>query len=140
MIPDHWQREQALNPSQSFIVQAPAGSGKTELLVRRVLVLLANAEKMPEEILAITFTRKAASEMRHRIIQALKSAADNPAPQDPYHLATWELAQKVLIKNETQQWNLLQNPNRLRIQTIDSFCQRLTAQMPLLSQFGMQAQ
>jgi len=54
---DQKQRDLALDARRSFIVQAPAGSGKTELLVRRYLVLLQTA-KQPEDILAITFTRR----------------------------------------------------------------------------------
>ncbi len=132
-IPDHTQREAALSPAGSFIVQAPAGSGKTELLVQRFLVLLAHAERVPEEIIAITFTRKAAAEMRQRILAALHSATLT-APTS--NLRTWELAQAALVKDKRLNWNLLSNPHRLRVQTIDALCASLARQMPLLSGFG----
>jgi ATP-dependent helicase/nuclease subunit A len=137
-VADYQEREQALDPALSFIVQAPAGSGKTELLVRRFLVLLANVKQAPEEIIAITFTKKAAAEMRQRILDALQLAENLEPPIEEYKLTTWQLARAVLMRDEKAQWHLRKNPSRLRIQTIDSLCSSLTKQMPLLSGFGAQ--
>lgn len=129
-------RAQALDARHSFIVQAPAGSGKTELLIQRFLVLL-NHVQSPEEILAITFTKKSANEMRVRIINTLNHAVQtNTPPQKAHEKQTWELAKKVLHRDNELKWNLLSNPNRLRIQTIDAFNASLTKRMPILSQFG----
>ena len=138
---DHDTRERVLNPEQSFIVQAPAGSGKTELLVRRYLRLLAVVDA-PEEIVAITFTRKAAAVMRNRIIEALKTGepggADYGSEEDAVAKARGKLAAQALARDRELNWQLAQNPARMRIQTIDSFCAGLTQQMPLLSQLAGQ--
>ncbi|MSP53382.1 MAG: DNA helicase UvrD [Gammaproteobacteria bacterium] len=135
-VKDATQREQALDPTQSFIVQAPAGSGKTELLTQRYLRLLATVDKYPEEIIAITFTRKAANEMRNRIISALQRAAHEVEPDSTHGKRTWQLAQHALLQSEKLGWNILENPNRLRIQTIDSFCGYLSEKMPILAHLG----
>lgn len=136
-IPDIDQRRRALDPEQSFIVQAPAGSGKTALLIQRYLRLLTGVDA-PEEIVAITFTRKAAAEMRTRVLAALEAGklADNPA--NAYEQLNRELAQAVLQRDRRMDWHIAENPERLRIQTIDSLCAALTRQMPVLSKFGAQ--
>ena len=134
-IEDHAERLRALDSSQSFIVQAPAGSGKTELLIQRFLTLLGQVDR-PESILAITFTRKAAAEMRHRVIGALQKASE-PAPGSASDRATWELARRALERNDARDWSLIDHPSRLRIQTIDSLCATLVARMPWLSRMGM---
>lgn len=131
---DQAQRQASLDISQSFIVQAPAGSGKTSLLTQRFLRLLTRV-KNPEEILAITFTRKAAAEMHQRIIESLK-LAQKPKPSDEFAAQTWLIAAQVLQHDADCEWHLLQNPNRLRVQTIDSLCANLTKQLPVTSRFG----
>ncbi len=135
---DQAARSQALDPSQSFIVQAPAGSGKTELLTQRVLLLLSHAEQNPEEVVAITFTRKAAFEMRARIISALETAHHGTPPTDAHALQTYHLARAVLQRDQELGWQLLANPNRLRTTTIDSLCARITSQMPIVTGLGAQ--
>src|ERR1700682_1034443 len=132
-------RVRALDPQTSFIVQAPAGSGKTELLIQRVLVLLASAQK-PEEITAITFTRKAAAEMARRIFEALAAARHEPRPAAPHKAKTWDLGRAVVERSDALGWALEENTARLRVQTIDSLCASLTRQMPVLARFGAQPQ
>ena len=123
-------RQIALNPEASFAVSAPAGSGKTELLIQRTLRLLGLVEQ-PENILAITFTRKAANEMRERIIQALDDAQKEIPLQSEHQKTTRELALAVLDRNQQQNWELLENPSRLRLQTIDAFCRQVANQLCL---------
>jgi ATP-dependent exoDNAse (exonuclease V) beta subunit len=129
-------RQIALDPRRSCIVQAPAGSGKTELLIQRYLVLLGLAQ-VPEEIIAVTFTRKAAGEMRNRVVEALAYAAE-PLPPQPHRRLTAQLARRIADHDRRQGWRLLEHPLRMRILTIDAWCAELTRQMPWLSAFGAQ--
>ena len=133
-IPDAEQRKRALDAARSFIVQAPAGSGKTELLIQRYLTLLARVDQ-PEAVVAITFTKKAAGEMRQRVVKALRDAA-GPRPDKEHEVVTWELARAVSQRSDALHWDLFRNPGRLRIRTIDSLCASLTRQMPWLSRLG----
>src|SRR6185437_10720306 len=88
-------REAALDIRQSCIVEAPAGSGKTGLLMQRYLKLLAQGDvAKPEEILAITFTNKATAELHERVFAQLLSAANHsPLPSVAFDLQTRTLAE-----------------------------------------------
>ena len=129
---DQHQRLQAIDVNMSCIVQAPAGSGKTELLIQRLLALLAVVDK-PQQILAITFTNKAAAEMRRRLLDALSAAQTTPEPAAEHEALTWRLARQAL---QRQGDNLLLNPAQLAIQTIDSFCATIVRKMPWVTRFG----
>ena len=127
-------RHAAIDTSRSVLVEAPAGAGKTSLLTQRVLALLAEVES-PEQILAITFTRAAAAEMRGRILAALAAAHAQPQAQ-PGEAAEMPLARRALAHAAQQGWELLQQPHRLEVETIDSLCLRLAHAQPLLARLG----
>jgi len=126
-------RLKARHPVGSFLVQAPAGSGKTELLTQRILALLAIVDE-PEEILALTFTRKAAAEMRKRVLESLSAA--KPDESAAHKMETWKLAQEAMLRSEQRGWHLIAHPARLRIMTLDSLTYSLARQLPLLSGLG----
>ena len=132
---DERARQEALDVSRSFIVQAPAGSGKTELLIQRYLRLLGTVEH-PEEILAITFTRKAAAEMQLRVLQALRNAQRGVVPDEPHLRLTAELAADVFRRDREHDWRLIDNPRRMRIQTLDSLNASIARAQPLSSPGG----
>ncbi|MGK7297163.1 MAG: UvrD-helicase domain-containing protein [Candidatus Wenzhouxiangella sp. M2_3B_020] len=127
---DREQRLAAVEPQRSVIVQAPAGSGKTTLLVERFLALL-DVVEAPEEILAITFTRKAAAEMRERILRFLEPGFSTDAPHEQA-----ALDKARAIADKAAEWDLAANPQRLMIRTIDSFSHYLARTMPVASRLG----
>ncbi|MDB6089213.1 MAG: hypothetical protein JWN85_1997 [Gammaproteobacteria bacterium] len=129
---DERAREYATDPRRSILLQAPAGSGKTTVLTQRLLRLLAEVDE-PEEILAITFTRKAAAEMRARVLKALRGETETVSAQGQ---RVRSLAAAALQRAAARGWNLAQDPGRLRIQTIDSFNFRLASQMPVTAKAG----
>ena len=128
-------RRQATDPRQSFLVQAPAGSGKTELLTDRILALLSTV-KRPEDIIAITFTRKAAAEMHERVLEKLSKGLSDTPPIAEHERRSWEMARQALERDREFEWNILQYPARLAIRTIDSFCASLVRAMPWMSSMG----
>ena len=127
---DEDARRDALDITRSYIVQAPAGSGKTELLIQRYLRLLSIVDE-PEEIAAITFTRKAAAEMQYRVLRALQVAARGEVPEPAHLKLTAEFATQALRRDREQDWNILENPRRLRIQTLDSLNGYIARSQPM---------
>src|SRR3954465_2068197 len=109
---DAQARERALAVDESFIVQAPAGSGKTTVLTQRYLRLLTTVDE-PEQVPAITFTRKAAGEMRERVPKALAGGME--ARTDAERV-TLELAAAARTHATQRGWGLDQSAARLRIQ------------------------
>ncbi|HEY3851073.1 MAG TPA: UvrD-helicase domain-containing protein [Steroidobacteraceae bacterium] len=131
---DSSARAHAVNHGGSVLVQAPAGSGKTTLLTQRYLRLLANVDA-PERILALTFTRKAAEEMRQRVIAALSIAA-LPDCAPGFNADTWALGVAARAHLQSLRIDVERQPSRLRIETIDSFNTWLAAQLPIASGAG----
>lgn len=111
-LPDQAARDFAVNPVHNVVLEASAGTGKTTVLVNRYLNLL-RAGVDPANILAMTFTRKAAAEMRDRIIRELKRSA-------------------ALSQADRRSWNDLRDRlSDIDISTIDAFCLSLLREFPL---------
>jgi ATP-dependent helicase/nuclease subunit A len=111
-IPDADARRDAIDPARNVVLEASAGTGKTRVLVERYVNLL-RAGVAPEHILAITFTRKAAAEMRERIIDRLREAA---------RTSEIDRARWVELKDTL---------GEIAISTIDAFCLALLREFPL---------
>ena len=105
-------RRAAVDPTRNVVLEASAGTGKTRVLVDRYVNLL-RAGVDPRHILAMTFTRKAAAEMRERIVRTLREAAER-SPEDA---ARWRQLRDRL--------------NDIAISTIDAFCLSLLREFPL---------
>lgn len=131
---DQLQRERAVDIAQSYVVEAPAGSGKTGLLIQRYLKLLAQPEvQSPEQVLAITFTIKAAGEIRGRIVDQLERANNAIDDLTGFDKETVQLARKVLQRDKELNWGLLAHPRRMNLRTIDSICAEIARSLPILS-------
>ena len=109
---DHDARAYAIDPLNNVVLEASAGTGKTRVLVERYVNLL-RAGVDPVHILAITFTRKAAAEMRQRIVERLKEASR-------------------VSQIDAARWRDLRSRlGDIGISTIDAFCLRLLREFPL---------
>lgn len=129
--PDMEVRRQALDPRASIVLEAPAGSGKTALLTARFMALLAEV-RHPRQILAVTFTRKAAAEMAERISAVLGRARNgvSAGSDNPWEILLFDLAQKVLRAHPD--WaNILRAPGALLVDTFHGFCGHVARNWPL---------
>ncbi len=111
-LPDAAARDRAVDPAHNVVLEASAGTGKTHVLVDRYLNLLSRGVD-PANILAITFTRKAAAEMRGRILQELSRRAESAGPD----LELWR--------------DIRERSGDIAISTIDAFCLSLLREFPL---------
>jgi ATP-dependent helicase/nuclease subunit A len=110
-LPDADARAHAVDPSHNVVLEASAGTGKTRVLVDRYLNLLGRGVD-PANILAITFTRKAAAEMRGRILS--------------------EIVKRAKISPANSLWRAVrQRAGDISISTIDAFCLSLLHEFPL---------
>lgn len=134
-LPVDWQeREAALDTRSSFLVEAPAGSGKTALLVQRYLKLLLDEEvQEPEQVLAITFTVKATEEIRNRVLGLLQKARDQQPATSEYEAASLQFAAEVQKRDTTLNWRLLERPTRMNVRSIDSLAAEIARTLPILS-------
>jgi len=128
-IPDMDERFAALETTQSCLVEAPAGSGKTHLLTTRFLKLLGEVNH-PQEILALTFTRKAAGEMRSRITAAFLRALEGKSPDNAEEAFLLDLA-RTAIQKHARHRPLLFSLDGLNIMTFHGFCYHIAQRAPL---------
>ena len=110
--PDTSARTFAVDPANNVVLEASAGTGKTSVLVARYVNLLKRGVD-PANILAITFTRKAAAEMRERIVNELAEAA----ARSEFDRSRWI--------------ELRDHLGDIAISTIDAFCLSLLREFPL---------
>ena len=129
---DYAQR-QALDPAASVWVSASAGTGKTKVLIDRVLNLLLTGAR-PQRLLCLTFTKAAAQEMELRLTKTLGEWAT--APADELDRALGALAGGPATDGQ-RRWarrlfaDVLDTPGGLRIDTIHAFCQSMLRRFPL---------
>ena len=117
---DAQARELALDLSHSCVVRAPAGSGKTELLLQRFLAALCSVDS-PQQCLVLTFTNKSAEELRDRLAKVI----GNPQQETPLG----RLAQQACTYAQQRQWALTDHPHQFSVSTIDGYFLQLFHQL-----------
>jgi len=133
-VSDKFDYPVACNPNNSVIVSACAGSGKTWLLVARMVRLLLAGAK-PQEILALTFTRKAAQEMRDRLYGLLEQFSQMDDDQLIHELTLRGLddaqAKQLLPQARALYLKVLMSPQAIVIDTFHGWFGRLLGAAPI---------
>lgn len=127
------QQRLAANPLACAWVSASAGTGKTKVLIDRLLALLLHGVN-PEHILCLTFTKAAASEMQQRLFDALQSwvlEGEASLTQILTSLLGTPPTNIQLLRARQLYTLALEAPGGLKISTIHGFCQTLLARFPL---------
>ncbi len=129
------EQRRAADPRVSVWVAASAGSGKTQVLVDRVIRLLLDGAA-PDAILCLTFTKAAAAEMSNRLFQRLSGwvALDDAALDETLHrLGVGNLSEALRGRARRLFAQALETPGGLKIQTLHAFCERLLQAFPVES-------
>src|SRR3978361_95303 len=122
----------ASDPAASAFVSANAGSGKTHVLVQRVIRLLLNGVP-PEKILCLTFTKAAAANMAERVFTTLGHWVTlDDAALDAAISDTRDAPHTVKLRKSARELfaSALETPGGLKVQTIHALCTRLLQQFP----------
>jgi ATP-dependent helicase/nuclease subunit A len=129
------EQMRASNPAASAWVMANAGSGKTHVLVDRVIRLMLDGAS-PQSILCITYTKAAAAEMGERLYKALAAwiPLDDDALGDALSRIGVQDVTVPLLARARQLFALaIEAPGGLKIQTIHAFCEKLLQLFPVES-------
>ncbi|MEM1350640.1 MAG: UvrD-helicase domain-containing protein, partial [Myxococcota bacterium] len=114
------QREAVEHGSGPLLILAGAGSGKTRVITRRIAHLIGSGQAHPEQILAVTFTNKAAGEMRERVDELLVDIGEEDARQGVTISTFHSLGARMLRRHAdrlglTWSFNILDDVDQLRL-------------------------
>ncbi len=127
------RQNQAAEPEHSTWLSANAGSGKTRVLTNRVALLLLDGVE-PQNILCLTYTKAAASEMQNRLFERFgdwSMRTDGELAEALQRLGVKTLGSERLAQARRLFARAIETPGGLRIQTIHSFCAALLRRFPL---------
>lgn len=129
------EQDLAANPSENVWVQANAGTGKTSVLVQRLLRILFRSDNQKNGILCLTYTNAGASEMRNRILSALRgwaTASDEELTDMLKNISSNKNPGKSDLQNARNIfYKYIDNSDVLKIKTIHGFCEEILRRFPL---------